>query len=291
MTTVVAEEELYRSCRLIFGKNLKVSREFFEYLQLSGIKKAYRQRALELHPDINCSQGQMLRQGKTAQFIDVHKAYENLIAYLNERDKGICLPSDSSQNQPRQKKSSTVTRPHRPDHSRATEFNKTPRQDSHAAKSHFLKAKNGRNKQPSFHIPVDPETLYKGSIPKCPLLFGRYLYYSGIINLQIIGQALVWQRSQRPLLGEIGCRFGWLSKKDAFQILKLRKENQLFGESALALGLLTIEQLQHMILQQKKLHKRFGQYFVARNYWNSATLAEFIMMQKDHNNRMRHFSA
>ena len=147
------------------------------------------------------------------------------------------------------------------------------------------------NKQPSFHIPVDPETLYKGSMPKCSLLFGRYLYYSGIINLQIIGQALVWQRSQRPRLGEIGCRFGWLSKKDAFQILKLRKENQLFGESALALGLLTIEQLQHMILQQKKLHKRFGQYFVARNYWTPATLEEFIMMQKDHNNRMLHFSA
>ena len=286
MTTVVAEEELYRSCRLIFGKDLKVSREFFEYLQLSGIKKAYRQKALELHPDVSCSQGQLLRQVKTAQFIDIHQAYENLIAYLNERDKGFCLSSDSSQNPPRQKNSSTEVRSHRPDHSRAPQFNKTPQRDSH-----FFKAKNGRNKQPFSHIPVDPETLYKGSMPKCPLLFGRYLYYSGIINLQIIGQALVWQRSQRPRLGEIGCRFGWLSKKDAFQILKLRKENQLFGESALALGLLTIEQLQHMILQQKKLHKRFGQYFVARNYWNTATLEEFIMMQKDHNNRMLHFSA
>jgi hypothetical protein len=286
MATVVAEEELYRSCRLIFGKDLKVSREFFEYLQLSGIKKAYRQKALELHPDVSCSQGQLLRQVKTAQFIDIHQAYENLIAYLNERDKGFCLSSNSSQNRPRQKSSSTEVRSYRPDHSRAPGFNKTPRRDSH-----FFKAKNGRNKQPFFHIPVDPETLYKGSMPKCPLLFGRYLYYSGIINLQIIGQALVWQRSQRPRLGEIGCRFGWLSKKDAFQILKLRKENQLFGESALALGLLTIEQLQHMILQQKKLHKRFGQYFVARNYWNPATLEEFIIMQKDHNNRMLHFSA
>jgi hypothetical protein len=128
-------------------------------------------------------------------------------------------------------------------------------------------------------------------MPKCQLFFGRYLYYSGIINLQIIGQALVWQRSQRPRLGEIGCRLGWLSKNDAFQILKQRKENQLFGESALVLGLLTKEQLQHMILQQKKLHKRFGQYFVAKNYWSPVTLVKFIMMHKDHNNRILHFSA
>ena len=128
-------------------------------------------------------------------------------------------------------------------------------------------------------------------MPQCSLLFGRYLYYSGIINLQIIGQALVWQRSQRPRLGEIGYRFGWLSKNDTFQIIKHRQENQLFGESALALGLLTIDQLQHMILRQKKLHKRFGEYFVAKNYWSSLTLEKFIIMHKDHNHRVLHFSA
>ena len=96
MTRVVAEEELYRSCRLIFGNNLKVSQEFLKYLQLSGIKKAYRQKALELHPDVSCSQSHPLQQVKTARFIDVHKAYENLIAYLDARDKGFCIsPIDS----------------------------------------------------------------------------------------------------------------------------------------------------------------------------------------------------
>ena len=51
MATVVAEEELYRSCRIIFGRDLKVSPDFLQYLQLSGIKKAYRKKALEFHPD------------------------------------------------------------------------------------------------------------------------------------------------------------------------------------------------------------------------------------------------
>ena len=51
MATVVPEEELYHSCRIIFGKDLKVSRDFLQYLQLTGIKKDYRKKTLEFHPD------------------------------------------------------------------------------------------------------------------------------------------------------------------------------------------------------------------------------------------------
>ncbi len=291
MATVVAEEELYRSCHLIFGKDLKVSREFLKYLQLSGIKKAYRQKALELHPDVICSQSQLLQQARTVQFIDVHHAYENLIAYLNERDKGFCLQSDSRQKPARQNNYEHLGKVSSTRSPEAAGVNTTQRRDHCAANKQCFKEKNGRKKQSTCHIPIDPETLYKGPMPQCQLFFGRYLYYSGIINLQIIGQALVWQRSQRPRLGEIGYRLGWLGKNDAFQILKHRTENQLFGESALVLGLLTKEQLQQMILQQKNLHKRFGQYFVAKNYWSPVTLAKFIMMHKDHNNRILHFSA
>ena len=49
MAQIVAEEELYRSCHILFGKDLKVSQDFLQYIQLSGIKKAYRKKALEIH--------------------------------------------------------------------------------------------------------------------------------------------------------------------------------------------------------------------------------------------------
>ena len=291
MVKVVAEEELYRSCHLIFGKDLKVSRDFLKYLQLSGIKKAYRQKALELHPDRSCSQNQIVQQAKAAQFVDVHQAYEHLLAYLNERDTGTRGQSDSRHYTRRQKNGSTPSSSKQPYPTRPRWGGKAPRKSAQSAYGYGFQSTKGKSKQSSLNIPLDPETLYKGTMPKFPLLFGRYLYYSGIINLQIIGQALVWQRSQRPRLGEIGCRLGWLSRSDALRVLTQRKENQLFGESAMRLGLLTTEQVQHMMHQQKKLHKRFGQYFVEKNYWSPGTLKGFIVMHKEHNTRMQHFCA
>jgi len=291
MVKVVAEEELYRSCHLIFGKDLKVSRDFLKYLQLSGIKKAYRQKALELHPDLSCSQSRIEQQARTAQFVNVQQAYEHLLAYLIERDRGARVQSGSRRYTGRQKNGSTPSSSKQPYSVRPRESGKAPQQDTQSAYGYRFQSAKDKAKQSSLNMPLDPETLYKGAMPKCPLLFGRYLYYSGIINLQIIGKALVWQRSQRPRLGEIGCRLGWLSRSDALRVLTQRKDNQLFGESAMSLGLLTTEQVQHMMDQQKKLHKRFGQYFVEKNYWNPATLKEFIVMHKEHNTRMQHFCA
>ena len=89
MATVVAEEDLYRSCRIIFGRDLKVSSDFLQYLQLSGIKKAYRKKAMEFHPDRGFCQSLTLQQCMANQFIDVHQAYEKLVAYLESRDKGF----------------------------------------------------------------------------------------------------------------------------------------------------------------------------------------------------------
>ena len=135
--------------------------------------------------------------------------------------------------------------------------------------------------------PLDPKSLYKGPVPTCHLLFGRYLYYTGIINLHTIGQALIWQRSQRPRLGEIGRRMGWLNEQDTLKILQSRRDRQLFGELALRLGILTREQLHFILLHQKKLQKRIGQYFVAKNYWTRLMLEEYISAHRTHNSRVQ----
>jgi len=281
MATVVAEEELYRSCRIIFGPDLKVSSEFLQYLQLSGIKKAYRQKALEMHPDRGACQSLTLQQSMAHKFIDVHEAYKKLVAYLEARDNGRNLKnSPASLSRHKDAVKAGKQRNSRADNCKSSFQGK--------AKSHYSpKGQDRQGKPPLYEPPLDPKSLYKGPMPNCPLLFGRYLYYSGIISLHTIGQALIWQRSQRPRFGEIGRRLGLLSEQDTFRILQNRRERQLFGELALSLGLLTREQLHRILLQQKRLHKRIGQYFVAENYWDVVKLEEYVAAHNRHNSRVR----
>jgi len=281
MTTVVEEEELYRSCRIIFGKDLKISREFLQYLQLSGIKKAYRKKALEIHPDREACQTLTLQQSMAHQFIDVHEAYKNLVAYLEARDKA-CGRNTSTTFFPRRNEAGEVKKP---GNAAAVSVKRFCQDKTNIQR---FNNGNGRLRQPPKYEPLlDPKSLYRGPIPDCPLLFGRYLYYSGIISLHTIGQALIWQRSQRPRFGEIGRRLGWLSDQDTLNILRNKRDRQLFGELALSLGILTREQLHRILLQQKKLHKRFGQYFVANNYWDVIKLQKYVAAHKRHNSRVR----
>ena len=280
MAIVVAEEELCRSCRIIFGSDLKVSRDFLQYLQLSGIKKAYRKKALELHPDRGFCQSLTLQQGLANQFIDVHQAYEKLITYLEARDKGFERNISSRSSSIRKDKDNVKRPTHQNSTSGTKRFYREKTTDFQPRKN------NGGDQKTPYCPPLDPKSLYRGSLPNCQLLFGRYLYYSGLINLRTIGHALVWQRSQRPCVGEIGRRMGWLDEQDIFKILRQRRDRQLFGELALSLGVLTQEQLQIILLHQKNLHKRIGQYFVTKKYWDNVMLGEYIAAHRMHNSRV-----
>ena len=277
MVALATEEELYRSCHILFGRDLKISRDFLQYLQLSGVKKAYRQKALEFHPDRGFNQSLLMQQNMASGFIDVHQAYERLVSYIESRDRSIC--SDP--------KIHTFAK----------------QNDQQKAKGHVYKGSSGIKKdfgsykyyktnkeqsKPSVDEPLlDPKSLYNGPLPKCQLLFGRYLYYSGLINLQTIGQALVWQRSQRPPFGEIGRRLGWLDEQDILKVLRHAHDRQLFGELALSLGILTREQLHTILLHQKRQHKRIGQYFVMKNFWDAPTLDMHIAAHRKHNSQIQ----
>jgi hypothetical protein len=46
-----SHSELYHACRILFGTELQCSPEFLDYLQISGVKSAFRRRAMETHPD------------------------------------------------------------------------------------------------------------------------------------------------------------------------------------------------------------------------------------------------
>jgi len=225
-----------------------------------------------------------MQQSLAHQFNDVHEAYTILLNYLEARNSGIGLNSLSASyamckeegNAKSQRKTSPVN---------GRKF--------YQAKEDTYRFNNGntkRQKSPAYEPPLDPKSLYRGPIPNCSLLFGRYLYYSGMISLHTIGKALIWQRSQRPRFGEMGQRLGWLSQQDIVKILQNRRDRQLFGELALRLGILTREQLHLLLLHQKKLHKRIGQYFVEKKYWDAVMLEKYIVAHKKHNSTVQNIS-
>lgn len=278
MTAVLAEHELFDSCRVLFGADLQVSRAFLEYLQRPGIKSAYRQKALATHPDILASQESKTKQQNADLFRIVQQAYEHLTTYLDARESGFQFQEDAkmrrqaaparptskpaprSQAQTRSSASPTGTRTHR------EEANTFYRQDSRTTSARHCH-----------------RTWRERSIPSRKLLFGHYLYYAGATNWQTIIKALVWQRTGRPRLGEIGRRFGWLTDQDILTILRKRKLSESFGASAVSLGLLTDKQVRLMVFQQSRLQKKIGDYYLQHKLLSPLQLNELATRFTKHN--------
>ncbi|OGR07746.1 MAG: hypothetical protein A2511_03435 [Deltaproteobacteria bacterium RIFOXYD12_FULL_50_9] len=257
MTMVAAERELFDACRIIFGLD-DVSREFLEYIQPSGIKSAYRQKARETHPDLVATQGDLVQRRHAQLFTNVQNAYEKLNHYLEAREKGFRFQSLP----PRPAATSTY-------HYRTAPPVKTTDRRYTSAQNIF----------------IDQTNLYSGVIPSHRLLFGHYLYYAGLINWRTIIQALVWQRGNRPRLGELGNRFGWLKNDDISTILRHRTLLHPFGESAVELGYLSEMQLKSLLFQQKRLQKRFGDFFTENALFSAARMELLANSHTHHNIR------
>ena len=281
MIAVLAEHELFESCRVLFGAELQVSRSFLEYLQRPGIKSAYRQKALTTHPDILASQGDMVKQHGTDLFQAVQQAYEHLTTYLDARDSGFRFqplrPIRPQQSAPGKAKPTPPPTP-RPQ-PRAWPSSASATAQSCARRATAFTCQTGR---PTSAWQTT-EAWAASAMPTRKLLFGHYLYYAGATNWQTIIKALVWQRAGRPRLGEIGRRFGWLTDHDILTILKQRKLSEPFGSSAVALGLLTNPQLRLMIFQQNKLQRKFGDYFIQHNLLSSLQVNKLATQFTRHN--------
>ena len=259
MKPIAAERELFRACEIIFGPELHVSREFLQYLQLSGIKSAYRRRAMETHPDRAALADDESKRERHDLFHSVQQSYEKLLAFLCAREKGEPLFSG----------------PVRPG----------PHHASAAGSGRSWRSAGRREWSGTFgQTPAwTAEGTYQGTLPNRHLLLGHFLYYSGLINWRTIIQALVWQRTQRPRLGELGIRFGLLAEEDILRILRNRPRLATFGQTALDLGLLSEPQLRFLLLHQKQLQKKFGEFFLEKKILTSEELRELLLRCQMHN--------
>lgn len=146
-------------------------------------------------------------------------------------------------------------------------------------------------KKPVFRVepfrPVPGEQYYQGPFPTIELKLGLYLYYSGAVSYQAVVRAMIWQRDQRPPLGDFARRWGWLNEADVSVILAATEIVGSFGERALALGLLTQSQLNLIVLHQRSMQRQIGRYFVEQGLMSELTLRQQLRGLARHNAAVR----
>jgi len=240
--------DLFEACHVLFGKQTDVSVQFLNHsLQMSGLKAAYRKRARETHPDRALSlavESRILEE----QFKEVQSAFERLRLYLEN-----------------------------PSRFRLIEGN--PRRTASPAPGEEppFRKRASRKRDPV------QDYVHTGPIPGGRLLFGRYLYYTGMITHRILVDAVVWQQRQRPPVGMIACGWGWLERGDILVILKRRRSGERFGECAVRLGYMDAGQLRRLTAWQKLLQPRFGDFFVRKGILTAGQIESLEMDHRRHN--------
>jgi len=127
----------------------------------------------------------------------------------------------------------------------------------------------------------------QGPLPTRPLQFGLYLYYRGFIPFSSLLSALNWQRRQRPAMGQIASRWGWLQEQEVGQILACRILGT-FGSRAEHLGLLSSLQVRAILLHQRTRQGKLGSYFIEQGFLTPAEVNHLLSDLSEHNLKYRH---
>jgi hypothetical protein len=127
------------------------------------------------------------------------------------------------------------------------------------------------------------ERYYSGVFPTYTLKFGQFLYFCGEVSWQDLVRAMRWQRDQRPAYGEIGKAWGWLADKDIQVIRAATELPGMFGERAVALGLLTEKQASFLLRHQHHSQPRLGQFFVKERILLPNEVTRLLTLLQRHN--------
>jgi len=170
---------------------------------------------------------------------------------------------------------------------------------AHQTIQHFLKLR--QSKKPVWTTPTTtqrPATSGAGrpnsrdhqpphGLPPYPLQFGLFLYYLGIVTFKQLISAITFQRRQRPQIGEIAKRWGWLNDHHIRQIIAHRGKPLRFGEKAQHLGLLTPAQVRTLLYHQRTRQQQLGEYFVEQGLLDSNSLHDLLGQLAEHNRKYR----
>lgn len=249
--------ELLEACRVLFGRTLDPA--FLNHLQESGLRVAWRRRALQTHPDRVVDAAAKRRH--TQRFIEARRAYGLLREYVVRRP-----PSTS------------------PAAARTAQSGRTARTTA-AGASPRSKPQRPRPQRATNHPAGDGRRA--PGLPRRRLLFGEYLLHSRVIGFTALIEAILWQRRQRARFCEVVRRWGYLTDNEVETLLAVRRPFEQVGATAQRLQMLTSLQVRTVLWFQRSRQTPIGNYFVQQGLLSATALESLLLRFELHNTLFR----
>lgn len=303
-------------------------------LDQNALKKAYRRRAQETHPDRAHLRVGFLPTDPDAEFRSVVSAYELLKLVQQGSVDVVLIPetppisqgmrsarqrpaTDLRRGQPTRARAQTratsssagfeTSRPQpqrqaqKPPYSQPGSTKNTERQHAESATAgsadHSARGDRAgkrtdwsefwRHTASASRFSPHSDHYNTRPLPSGALLFGQYLYYTGVVTWRQLIDALVWQRQHRPLIGQIARSWGMLTETQVQEILAARRSSgrldARFAEYALEMGFLSNYDKMALCGRLRSMQRPLGQYFVTQGIFTDQDMRRHLMDNWRHN--------
>lgn len=135
--------------------------------------------------------------------------------------------------------------------------------------------------------PFGTDRYYQGTVPRSELRLAQFLYYHRVIDWKTMIDAVTWQYRVRPKVGEIGRAYRFLDFESVTTVLRSSPRGELFGDTALKLGLLDRRQLSVVLGKQHRLDYPIGRYFLENEILTRDEVEHFVSQNRRHNLKYR----
>jgi hypothetical protein len=250
--------ELIQAGAVIYGNQAILDGQFLERLHLADLKKAYRRKSLETHPDLFVHLGRAQQRTYTELFQEVREAYEKLSGYLKLRAQMTPSLYSSFANVPNNNIRTNQGAPFSPE---AANSNLNP---------------SGSDTQSPFST--------SAPLPPWRLRTGEFLFYCGLIPWNALIQAILWQSRRRERIGEIACRWGWLTDGLVWDLLRDKQMGERLGGVLLRHTLISPFQLKMLLIHQQRQQPPIGEFFLENGLLSERQLL-FLLERLNERNR------
>jgi hypothetical protein len=85
-------QKTLQACKVLFGSHIHITRDFLCYIRASGVKTAYRKKALETHPDLN-----IVSEDDFRSVLDAYQLLMDIVSAAEKEERKNSGESRSSQ--------------------------------------------------------------------------------------------------------------------------------------------------------------------------------------------------